>query len=73
MEKEKKEVVIPRKIEEDKGNGQINVTLASNEKDRFVQLKLNGKTVDSQQSIGGFVQLRFPLGWPKGDFSYKVV
>jgi hypothetical protein len=63
----------PRKIEEDKGGGQINVTLGSEEKDKYVQLRLNGKTVDSKESKNGFVQLRFPLGWPTGDFSYKVV
>ena len=80
MAREKEEVAevakaapVPRKIEEDRGGGQINVTLGSEEKDRFVQLRLNGKTVDSQQSVGGFVQLRFPKGWPTGDFSYTVV
>lgn len=61
-----------RQISEDKGGGQINVTLAEGEQDRFVQLLQNGKTVDSQKSVGGFVQLRFPGGWPKGDFYYNV-
>jgi hypothetical protein len=63
----------PRKIEEDRGGGQVNVTLAEGEADRFVQLRLNGTTVDSQKSVNGFVQLRFPKGWPVGDYQYKVV
>lgn len=65
----------PRKLQisEDKGGGQINVTLAEGETDRFVQLRLNGVTVDSQKSVNGLVQLRFPGGWPKGDFQYKIV
>lgn len=63
----------PRQISEDKGNGQINVTLAEGEADKFVQLRLNGQTVDSKKSVNGFVQLRFLKGWPTGDFQYKVV
>ena len=63
----------PRKIEEDRGGGQLNITLAEGEADRFVQLLLNGTTVDAQKSLNGFVQLRFPKGWPLGDFQYKVV
>lgn len=63
----------PRQISEDKGGGQINVTLAEGEADKFVQLRLNGATVDSQKSVNGFVQLRFPKGWPTGDFQYTVV
>ena len=63
----------PRKIEEDRGGGQLNITLAEGEADRFIQLQLNGKTVDAQKSVNGFVQLRFPKGWPVGDYQYKVV
>lgn len=63
----------PRIISEDKGGGQVNVTLAEGEPDKYVQLRLNGKTVDSKKSVNGFVQLRFPKGWPVGDFQYKVV
>lgn len=62
-----------RQISEDKGGGQINVTLAEGEADKFVQLRLNGTTVDSKKSVNGFVQLRFPKGWPVGDFYYTVV
>lgn len=62
-----------RQISEDRGGGQLNVTLAEGEADRFVQLRLNGTTVDAQKSVNGFVQLRFPMGWPKGDFQYAVV
>lgn len=68
-----KAVLRPRIISEDKGGGQVNVTLAEGEPDKYVQLRLNGKTVDSQKSVNGFVQLRFPKGWPVGDFQYKVV
>jgi hypothetical protein len=63
----------PRKIEEDRGGGQLNITLAEGEADRFIQLQLNGKTIDAQKSVNGFVQLRFPKGWPVGDYQYKVV
>ena len=62
-----------RQISEDKGGGQVNVTLAEGEADKFVQLRLNGTTVDSKKSANGFVQLRFPKGWPAGDFQYTVV
>lgn len=63
----------PRQIIEDKGGGQVNVTLAEGETDKYVQLRLNNKTVDSKKSVNGFAQLRFPKGWPVGDFQYKVV
>ena len=63
----------PRTIEEDKGGGQINVTLEEGAKDRYVELRHNGKTVDGKFSVNGFVQLRFPKGWPTGDFQYIVV
>lgn len=62
-----------RVISEDKGGGLVNVFLGEGETDKYFQLLLNNKTVDSQQSKNGFVQLRFPNGWPKGDFQYKVV
>lgn len=69
---EQKAEPLQRQISEDKGGGQINVTLAEGEADKFVQLLQNGKTVDAKKSENGFVQLRFPGGWPKGDFQYTV-
>ena len=62
-----------REIITDKGGGQLHVTLGSDEKDRWVQLRLNGATVDSKPSVKGKVTLQFPNGWPVGDFQYKVV
>lgn len=67
------QVVAPRKYTVDRGGGQIHVQLASNEKDHFVQLRVNKKTVDSQESINGKVTLRFQNGWPAGDFSYEII
>ena len=64
--------VIPRKYTVDRGGGQIHVTLASDEKDHWVQLKVNNKTVDSKESINGKVTLQFQNGWPKEDFTWQV-
>jgi len=63
--------VTPRKYTVDRGGGQIHVQLASNEKDHFVQLRVNKKTVDSKESINGKVSRKFRKGWPTGASFYE--
>lgn len=62
-----------REIIVDKGGGQLHVTLAKGEPDKYVQLRVNKNTVDSQKSVNGKVTLKFQNGWPVGDFQYEVV
>lgn len=53
----------------DRGGGQIHV---AGKEGVYLRLIVNGKTVDSQKVINGMATLRFPGGWPSGDFTYKI-
>lgn len=53
----------------DRGGGQIHV---AGKEGVYLRLIVNGKTIDSQKVINGMATLRFPNGWPSGDFTYKI-
>lgn len=53
----------------DRGGGQIHV---AGKDGAYLRLIVNGKTIDSQKVVNGMATLRFPNGWPSGDFTYKI-